>query len=73
MYLQDSLLIKDIIERDTFMYVETSSREDNEVANSFTLRSNQRLDKLLRKYKREEIFQYTLPDNITIKQYKISN
>ena len=72
-YIEDSLLINDIIERDTFMYVETSFRGDTEVASGFSSRANQRLDKLLKMYKREEIFKYTLPDNVTIKQYKISN
>jgi len=71
-YLEDSLMIKNIIERDTFMYVETSFRKDSKVANNYSLKVNKELDKLLEKCKSEEIFEYTLPDNIVIKQYKVS-
>ncbi|MFK7773767.1 MAG: hypothetical protein AB8F94_16570 [Saprospiraceae bacterium] len=71
-YLKDSLLIDQIILRDTFMYVETAFRNDTQGAFNFTSKSNSVLEKLLINYKKEEIIQFTLPDKIVIKQYKIS-
>lgn len=71
-YPMDSLLISQIISKDTFMYVETSIRRDNKLAYQYVNNLNASLDGLFKNYKREEIFQYTLPDNITIVQFKIS-
>ena len=68
-YVEDSLMIEKIIKRDTFIYVETSFRDDTELANNFSSIANQRLDRLLQGYEGKETFKYTLPDNIIIRQY----
>lgn len=72
-YPKDSLLINKIILRDTFMYVETAFRKDTKIAYNLTSRFNSKLENILINYHKEEINQYTLPDKIVIKQYKISN
>lgn len=71
-YLKDSLLMDEIISRDTFIYVATAFRKDTRGAFDLTARFNSKLDQLLVNYKKEEIFEYTLPDKIVIKQYKVS-
>jgi len=67
-----SLLIEAIIERDTFMYVETALRKDTEAAKAYTTGANKLLDELLVPFQVEQIYSKTLPDRITITQYKVS-